>query len=213
MTRHSEEYEEILLEEEEALGDDSAPPEDSPSDAKKREGLLPYEPAQVKAQRLMASVADPVSGKRLTKKRIAELCGVDHRTLWRWIRDPKRGGKREWYKAVESYIRDGLEADWALLVRVQRDEAISGKAKVGAFRNIARLLGRLGPEGIAEIPAETKTGVVIYLPDNGFGPERATEPLPPEIAARLGYPVQEAPATDSGDTGDSGDAGWERVGG
>lgn len=135
--------------------------------------LLPYGPQHLKAQALMAGVLDPEreDGKPIQKKRVAELCGVERETLYRWIHDEKRGGVRAWYDAVHKLVLESLRDDFPLLTRVQRDEALKGKAKVGAFRNIAKLIGAFGPD--VEIVDNSKTEVhthaqvVVQLPDNG----------------------------------------------
>lgn len=148
--------------------------------ATERTVLRPYEPEHVKAQRLMAQVADPYTGRPMTRSRVAELCGIDRGTLWRWINDETRGGKRAWNEAVGRFVSEYLEGDWPLLVRVQRDEALAGKAKVGAFRNVARVLGKLGPEVVVESPtvqveANVHAQIVVQVPDNGRS--RETNPL------------------------------------
>lgn len=136
--------------------------------ASKRDELLPYKPKHIQAQRLMAVVVDPDTGGVMTRQRIAKLCGVDAGTLWRWIVDPSRGGKVAWYEAVGVYIKEVLEERWALMVRVQMDEALKGKAKIGAFRNIARLIEKIGPDiSIQAGDVNIQSQIIVTLPDNG----------------------------------------------
>jgi hypothetical protein len=168
ITEHQEQYEDTLLQHDvETTGSGLT------AEAKEAEEtiLQPYEPKQLMAQRFMALVYDPDTGRPMNNRRVAELCHVDRTTLHRWINDPRTGGRRAWYTAVSSYVNEFLDEKWAHLVKVQLNEALTGTAKIGAFRNIARILGKIGPdvEVHAEQHFETNihAQIVVRLPDNG----------------------------------------------
>ena len=142
---------------------------------------LPYTFEQRRAQRLMAMVVDPDTGGLLKKARVAKLCNIHRKTLWQWMNDPRRGGKPRWYREVDRNVKEVLNEKWALLVKVQVDEALSGQAKTSAFRNIMALLGRGRPEvaidASTNISVDVNATVHVHLPDNGR--RKVTAPLVP----------------------------------
>ncbi len=73
-----------------------------------KQDVLPYEWRHRRAQRLMAMVIDPATNGVLTKTRVAELCSINRKHLWKWVHDERRGGKVAWYNAVEAYAREQL---------------------------------------------------------------------------------------------------------
>jgi len=156
-----------------ALDGQATPFKPTPRHVQEEIGPRPYETRHIKAQRLMGMVVHPDTGQMLTKEMVAEQCGVKRLTLWRWINDADFGGKYQWYREVDRYCREELHEKWALLMHVQMKEALTGRAKVGAFRNIAALLNKKLSIAASATDVEVTTNisiqaqVVVRMPDNG----------------------------------------------
>lgn len=156
-------YEEILLEAEQAANNSGQGGESATSCNE----LARFGPDRMKAQQLMALVADPANGRPMSRARVAELCGIDRVTLWRWINDEKTGGRPAWDDAVERYARDFLVRRIPLLLRVLQDEALHGKNKISAGRLLLQYLGRPRDAQAFQVTPEPSGRVVLFLPDNG----------------------------------------------
>lgn len=156
-------YEEILTEAEHAACNSEQGEESATSCNESAR----FGPERMKAQQLIALVADPDDGRPMTRARVAELCGIDRVTLWRWINDEKTGGRAAWDDAVERYARGFLVRRVPLLLRVLQDEALHGKNKVSAGRLLLQYMGRLRDAQDSQVNSEPPGRVVLLLPDNG----------------------------------------------
>ncbi len=125
----------------------------------------------------MMAYVDPTSGRNLTQIEVAKRLKVCPETLSRWIHDESRGGRREWIMAVNRMADEELESLWPKLLRAQAQEALTGKSRVGAFKNLARCMNRIGPDMEVHQSQEMHAAsqvLTVELPDNGRG-DRAVD--------------------------------------